>query len=336
MVIGENICSLEAAPDLAILERVIASGIEKFTEVAAALATIRDNRLYLQSHDTFEAYCREKWSMSARRTYQLISAKGVCDDLSAHNLPTPRTEGVARVLASLPIEEARRIWTSAVNYFEGRVTASGLKQLVNGQNAGQFQPIDTFSTDCPNCKHRFTPIIAEKASRGPMWPAKSVKWALGVVGGDSAADYGCGKFRNSRLIASKFRRVVCVDTTTQVERIRRYKPEEVELMTVDEFSGAARVDTIFLIAVLHIVPAKVRKIIADQCMAQAGKIVVDVPMAMNYYRNRKAKEFDDGWLMSGNTFYKNVGTEELDRLFAGMKPTHKMSDNQHIVRVYGS
>lgn len=34
--------------------------------------TIRDNRLYRESHKTFETYCRERWNMSRPGAYQLI------------------------------------------------------------------------------------------------------------------------------------------------------------------------------------------------------------------------------------------------------------------------
>lgn len=41
-------------------EAVIERGRRAFVEVGTALAQIRDSRLYRQSHDTFEAYCRER------------------------------------------------------------------------------------------------------------------------------------------------------------------------------------------------------------------------------------------------------------------------------------
>jgi hypothetical protein len=328
MELIENKCSLEEC------ERVIASGLDTFTAVASALIQIRDGGLYLRTHKTFETYCRERWAMSARRTYQLIAAKRVCDDIASENLPAPISEGVARVLATLPREEAKRIWGSALNYFSGRVTAAGLKRLVNGDKAGQFKPIDSFTSDCPKCGHRYVPVFAEKASRGPMWPAKSVKWALGLVSGITAADYGCGKFRNGPLIATKFERVLCVDTTTQIERIRAYKPNGMEVYSVEEFDKMPPVDVLFLIAVLHIVPSAERKQIAERCKAKSKTIVVDVPMSQNYYRKRAMSCHDDGFLMAGNTFYKNVKGDELDTLFTGMKVLHKMPDNQHIVRIY--
>ncbi len=39
-----------------------AAFVQTFYEVGNALLQIRDERLYRQTHSTFEEYCREKWS----------------------------------------------------------------------------------------------------------------------------------------------------------------------------------------------------------------------------------------------------------------------------------
>ncbi len=59
---------------LAELEGVIESGLMTFFEVGAALAQIRERRLYRETHDTFEAYCQERWSFNRQRASQLIQA----------------------------------------------------------------------------------------------------------------------------------------------------------------------------------------------------------------------------------------------------------------------
>lgn len=43
---------------------------------------IRDNRLYRESHGTFEEYCKGKWGFSKSRANQLISASEVADNLT--------------------------------------------------------------------------------------------------------------------------------------------------------------------------------------------------------------------------------------------------------------
>lgn len=44
-------------------EQVIEKGLNTFLEVGKALADIRDNRLYRESHKTFEKYCKEVWDL---------------------------------------------------------------------------------------------------------------------------------------------------------------------------------------------------------------------------------------------------------------------------------
>src|SRR4051794_22622304 len=60
--------------DRARLEAVVDRGLAAFLEVGTALTEIRDRRLYRDTHDTFENYCREHWRIGASRARQLISA----------------------------------------------------------------------------------------------------------------------------------------------------------------------------------------------------------------------------------------------------------------------
>jgi hypothetical protein len=62
---------------LAECEAVIKTGLNTFTEVGNALAEIRDSRLYRDQFDTFEAYCRDKWSMARSTAYQMIDGAAV-------------------------------------------------------------------------------------------------------------------------------------------------------------------------------------------------------------------------------------------------------------------
>jgi hypothetical protein len=59
---------------LAELEAVIERGLATFTEVGEALLELRDRRIYLATHTSFEAYCRERWDLGRSRSYQLIDA----------------------------------------------------------------------------------------------------------------------------------------------------------------------------------------------------------------------------------------------------------------------
>jgi len=56
------------------LESEIESGIRS---VGKALMEIRDSKAYRDQHDTFEAYCKERWGFTDRHARELISAETV-------------------------------------------------------------------------------------------------------------------------------------------------------------------------------------------------------------------------------------------------------------------
>jgi hypothetical protein len=56
------------------LEAIVRRGLDTDLEVGSALAEIRDTWLYRASHETFEAYLRDRWQMSGPRGHQLIQA----------------------------------------------------------------------------------------------------------------------------------------------------------------------------------------------------------------------------------------------------------------------
>ena len=63
------------------LESVIDAGMQTFVHVGNALLEIRDNRLYRNTHRTFEEYCRERWEFSKSHASRLISAAEVVEVL---------------------------------------------------------------------------------------------------------------------------------------------------------------------------------------------------------------------------------------------------------------
>lgn len=70
------------------LEGVIERGRQTFVEVGEALAEIRDQRLYRDTHGTFEDYCRERWSMDRVNAHRHIEAAQVVGMLSTDNRPS--------------------------------------------------------------------------------------------------------------------------------------------------------------------------------------------------------------------------------------------------------
>lgn len=120
--------TLAESRDLVRLENVIKTGVETFMEVGAALAEIRDRRLYRIEYKTFEAYCREKWGMSRVQAHHLISGAKAVETLTIVNKTAITTESQARELAK--VEPARReeVVEAAVAATSGNLTAAAIKE----------------------------------------------------------------------------------------------------------------------------------------------------------------------------------------------------------------
>ena len=113
-------------------EAIIEKGWETFVEVGRALARIRDKKLYRSEHDTFEAYCREKWQYAKSHVYRLIGAAEVLTCLSPiGDIPVPSHEAQVRPLIGLEPEKALAAWKRAVEKAHGAmITAKLVKEAV--------------------------------------------------------------------------------------------------------------------------------------------------------------------------------------------------------------
>jgi hypothetical protein len=124
---------------LGALEKRIATGLQTFREVGAALLEIRDSRLYRETHTTFEAYCAERWALNRVRAYQLIDSAKVVSVLG--DPAGLRNESQARELAPLASEnpeEAKRVWSevqSRADQSHRPVTASLIRQVLTESTA---------------------------------------------------------------------------------------------------------------------------------------------------------------------------------------------------------
>ena len=115
------------AAALAEHEAVIDRGIKTYCEVGAALADIRDRRLYRAEHDTFEQYTEQRWQMSRSRAYQMIEAAEVVSTIVDTGAPIPANEGQARELSRVPGPERAEVWAATVERTEGRPTAAAIR-----------------------------------------------------------------------------------------------------------------------------------------------------------------------------------------------------------------
>ncbi|HLO51121.1 MAG TPA: hypothetical protein VK211_22090 [Kamptonema sp.] len=113
------------------LELVVEQGLQTFYEVGKALDEIRENRLYRETHRTFEAYCHKKWGISKTRAYQFIDAAEIMENLSTIVDKFPNRENQVRPLKGLSPELQLEIWQEAVGLApNGNPTGAAVQRLV--------------------------------------------------------------------------------------------------------------------------------------------------------------------------------------------------------------
>ena len=111
------------------LEHIIENFRKSYYKAGAALAEIRDKRLYRATHASFEAYVAERWELSRPRAYDLIDASRVANNLSAVADVATTNEFQLRALRDLPAEDQIEVYTKAVERAgEGRVTRDLLEE----------------------------------------------------------------------------------------------------------------------------------------------------------------------------------------------------------------
>lgn len=116
---------------LGMLEKRIQRGLNTFREVGEALMEIRDERLYRETHATFDSYCRDRWQFDRNRAYQLISAAEVANALPPE-YPPIANEAQARELVPLAHESPElvaEVWRQVTSSDEP-VSATRIRNAV--------------------------------------------------------------------------------------------------------------------------------------------------------------------------------------------------------------
>jgi hypothetical protein len=112
---------------LARLEERVQRSVDGFADAGRALAEIRDEALYVETHGTFDRYCRERWGFDRTYAFRLIKAAEVADALPIGN--RPGTEAQARELSKLP--EGERDAAMAEAAADGKPTAAKVRAAVD-------------------------------------------------------------------------------------------------------------------------------------------------------------------------------------------------------------
>lgn len=138
-------------------ETVIAAGLASFFDVGDALAEVRDSRLYRGTHETFEAYCSERWGFQASRARQLIAASETVTSVTALGAPAPKNEAQARALNPVKAnpETAAEAMRKANEATGGDPTAADITAAVKEAQAKQKQKAeDNEAIRDLNAKHQ--------------------------------------------------------------------------------------------------------------------------------------------------------------------------------------
>jgi hypothetical protein len=156
------------------LESVVEQGLQTFYEVGKALDEIRENKLYRETHKTFEAYCQAKWGIARRTAYQFIDAAQVMKNLCAiaHKIPTK--ENQVRPLTGLSPELQLEIWQEAVALSpNGSPTGASVKRLVEervgsektGQSSKATSELDRLRSENQRLKEQIKQQNLERERR---------------------------------------------------------------------------------------------------------------------------------------------------------------------------
>jgi hypothetical protein len=114
------------------LESIVEHGLQIFYEVGKALDEIREEKLYRETHKSFEAYCLDNWGIGRRTADRFISAARVVENLRPIGLKFPTKENQVRPLTGLPRELQLEIWQEALELSpNGMPTGAAVQRLVD-------------------------------------------------------------------------------------------------------------------------------------------------------------------------------------------------------------
>ena len=121
------------AAELHECEAILDRGLGTFLEVGNALLTIRESRLYRVTHQSFQQYCLDRWSIGRIYAWRLIGAAERINLLpDSDDTPRPSNEFQVRPFLKLPREEFPNAWKRALKQAnEGKITPRILQTVVD-------------------------------------------------------------------------------------------------------------------------------------------------------------------------------------------------------------
>ena len=135
---------------------------------AYALREIRDNRHYLETHFTWEAYLKEKHDLSISYANRLIAAIPTVEIFAPMGAKIS-TERQIREVVSLPPAQQREVWQTAVETApEGKITAAHIRSVVDQMTQGEQETIKAISKEITARRAEANAIEREEIKARPV------------------------------------------------------------------------------------------------------------------------------------------------------------------------
>jgi hypothetical protein len=149
---------------LARAEQTIDEGMRTFVEVGEALRRIQVGQLYRETHETFDAYCRDRWDFAKSRAYQLIQGAAIAEQLAVSTnvdnrkktqpRPVPQNEAQVRPLLRVDEDQRGEVWDLAVKRAAKEGKAAPTQAIVEETVREWITPGDELETKAESRKRK--------------------------------------------------------------------------------------------------------------------------------------------------------------------------------------
>lgn len=131
-----------------------------FYEMGCALAEIRDNRYYRETHDTFEHYCQERWGFERNYANKIIRSSEVVDNLGT-TVPKNISERAVRPLTKLPAERQKEVFQTAIETApNGKLTGRHVETTIEQMNQSGQEFLSKFTVEHTEAQERASNAMA--------------------------------------------------------------------------------------------------------------------------------------------------------------------------------